>query len=242
MILCFTNQSIISLNIFKSKITTMEKLIQKKQRVLVIWVLFLFVMVSASQQRTQISMNFADGIYTRTPAHLHLYESDNFSAENLTSKNSIKNENFGLFDEILHLKKQNNNTKIEPNFQKLTRKETRQLRREIKKSIKNEIKKYIKDIKKANKWKTWQVVLFLAIIVGIIVSVAFFWSSFGWIVALVLLCLMCAVGGCGSSTSSRGGVSSGSGGKCRSLTCNNGKVYTTNGTYKCLSCNGTGYR
>ncbi len=139
---------------------------------------FLFVTVSASQQRTQISMNFAEGRYTRTPAYLHTYQSNSLAGENLTSKKSLKNENFELFDEILHLKKSKNVGKSDDNFQKLTRKETRKemrkLKREMKKSIKNEIKKYIKDIKKANKWKTWQVLLLIAIIVGIIVFWAFF--------------------------------------------------------------------
>ncbi len=49
-------------------------------------------------------------------AHLHLYESNNFVAENLTSKNSLKKQNFGHFNQILHLKKQNNSTKIEQNL------------------------------------------------------------------------------------------------------------------------------
>ena len=220
----------------------MEKLIQKKQRVLVIWVIFLFVMATASQQRPQISMNFADGTYTHnapahTPAHTsgHTHENHNLVGENLTSKNTLQNENGTLYDEILHLKKGNN----KQDFQKLTRKETRQLKRELKKSIKAEIKKHFKDFKKANGWSTWQIILFIAIIVGIIVSISFFWSSFGWIVALVLLCLMCAVGGCGSG-SSGGSSSSSSGGKCRAMTCNGGKVYTTNGTYNCLRCGGTG--
>ena len=228
----------------------MEKLIQKKQRVLVIWVLFLFVMVSVSQQRTQISMDFAEGTYTRTPAHLHdhtctntsTYENCYLAGENLTSKNSFEEENLGLFDEILHLKKSKNVGKSDDNSQKLTRKETRQLKRELKKSIKNEIKKYIKDIKKANKWKTWQLVLFLALIAGVIVSVAFFWSSFGWIVALVLLCLMCAVGGCGGGSSGGGTRSSSSGARCTNFGCSGGKVYTTNGTYPCTRCGGTGFR
>ena len=221
----------------------MDKLIQKKQRVLVIWVIFLFVMATASQQRPQISMNFAEGTYTRTPTQTsgHIYESRNLVGENLTSENSFQNENGEFSDEILHLKKGNN----KQNFQKLTRKETRQLKREIKreikKSIKAEIKKHFKDFKKANRWKTWQTILFIAFIIGIIVSIAFFWSTFGWIVALVLLCLTCAVGGCGSgSSSSSSSRSSSSGGKCRAMTCNGGKVYTTNGTYNCLRCGGTG--
>ncbi len=212
----------------------MEKLIQKKQRVLVVWVLFLFVMASASQQHSQISFNFQDGTYIRIPAHAHV---------NLTPENPLKNENEGLSNVILHLKKEKN----EQNFHKLTRKETRQLKRELRKSIKSEIKKYIKDIKKANKWKTWQIVFLIACIVGIIVSIAFFWSTVGWIVTLVLLCLGCAVGGCGSGSSGGRSYSSGnssgggsSGQKCRAITCNSGKVYTTNGTYTCLRCNGTG--
>ena len=224
----------------------MDKLIQKKQRVLVIWVIFLFVMATASQQRPQISMNFAEGTYTRNPAyisaHTHTqvcrHENNNLASENLTSENSFQDENGAFSDEILHLKKGNN----KQNFQKLTRKETRQLKREIKKSIKAEIKKHFKDFKKANGWSTWQIILFIAIIVGIIVSIAFFWSTFGWIVALVLLCLTCAVGGCGSgsSSSSSSSRSSSSGGKCRAMTCNGGKVYTTTRTYNCLRCGGTG--